>query len=102
MKSGWKPAFPVTQVVEQYRNGDPMQDLMLSGGLTKRELFAAMAMQGRLGNKYSGLTSNGHTADEVAKLAVACADALLAELEKVTRINVSPLGETEIAADGNG
>ncbi len=53
------------------------------GGLTKRELFAAMAMQGQL----SGICSNsdpGNFAnlEELAGGWVAAADALLAELAK--------------------
>jgi hypothetical protein len=45
-------------------------------GLTKRELFAAMAMQGFAASKYKA------TADEFARYAVMMADDLLAELEK--------------------
>ena len=54
-------------------------------GLTKREHFAALAMQGYLSNPYS----NGFTQplsetpqDDIASLSVAMADALLKELEK--------------------
>lgn len=45
-------------------------------GLTKRELFSAMAMQGLIskGNLYSP--------ESIAKRSVECADALLAELNK--------------------
>lgn len=47
-----------------------------NSGLTKREYFAAMAMQGYL-------ASYGRAnAEHVAKIAVECADALLTELEK--------------------
>jgi hypothetical protein len=45
-------------------------------GLTKREIFAAMAMQGLLASSYGRLEGN------VARLAVEYADALLAESEK--------------------
>lgn len=45
-------------------------------GPTKRELFAAMAMQGLLTTDVSG--------SAIAELAVGHADALLAELEKGT------------------
>ena len=44
-------------------------------GLTKRELLAAMAMQGLLA------CPEDFNADYMARTAVACADALLAELE---------------------
>lgn len=47
-----------------------------STGLTKRELFAAMAMQGLIGCR------NGWSADHIAAGAREAADALLAELEK--------------------
>jgi hypothetical protein len=43
-------------------------------GLTKREYFAAMAMQGTMTSSYSVNT--------IAEIAVKMADALLAELEK--------------------
>lgn len=46
-------------------------------GLTKRELFAAMAMQGLFSNP----DDRGHVA-EYARFAVKAADALLAELAK--------------------
>lgn len=47
----------------------------LHGGLTKREHFAGLAMQALLGRPIGG-------PEGVAQDAVACADALLAELEK--------------------
>lgn len=47
----------------------------LYSGLTKRELIAAMALQGLLAN-------SDIAADKTAKLAVKQADALLKELEK--------------------
>jgi hypothetical protein len=46
-------------------------------GLTKREYFAALAMQGLISN-----AKDYHTFSNLASDAVACADALLAELEK--------------------
>ena len=49
----------------------------LCGDLTKRELFAAMAMQGLL--SYGKITTS---AEDYAGQAVLTADALLAELEK--------------------
>lgn len=46
-------------------------------GVTKREYFAALAMQGLLANRYS----NGER-HEIANIAVNQADALIAELNK--------------------
>lgn len=46
------------------------------GGLTKREYFAAMAMQGLLAGRYSDLES-----EEISCKSVECADYLLSELE---------------------
>lgn len=55
-------------------------------GLTKRELFAAMAMQGLLadscGNGVESVVPDGHDLAHIASVAVKCADALLAELAK--------------------
>jgi hypothetical protein len=59
-------AFPM-------RNPDPNQDDEF--GLTKREYFAAMALQGLL-------TTNDLTLQECAKSAVHTADLLIAELNK--------------------
>ena len=53
------------------------------GGLTKRELFAAMAMQRLIENCDKGLSDEG-----TAKRAVAIADALLDELERPVDKNV--------------
>lgn len=49
-------------------------------GLTKRELFAAMAMQGLAAN--NGFTKTGLTMESMATNAVQSADALIAELDK--------------------
>lgn len=51
---------------------------ILAGGLTKREYFAAMAMQGMQADN-PGL---GCTPEYIAKYAVRMADALIAELNK--------------------
>lgn len=48
-------------------------------GLTKREYFAAMAMQGIFANSIVG---DHHSPAKLPKLAVEAADALLAELGK--------------------
>lgn len=74
-----EPAFP---------NTFPLNDggVAVTNGLTKREIIAAMAMQGIL----SGLTPELEDlkdvedwgADNLAKVSIFAADALLAELEK--------------------
>ena len=48
-------------------------------GLTKRELFAAMAMEGNLASLSANTT---YSAEEAASDAVLCADALIKELNK--------------------
>ena len=66
-----EPAFPFMG----RNNGETLQFV----GLTKRELFAAMAFQGML-------AADGTTdwdPENAANYAVKCADALLAELAKV-------------------
>lgn len=61
-----------------------MQGESINLGLSKRELFAAMAMQGMLaqvdGN--SSPSTWDSSPDGAARAAVQCADALLAELAK--------------------
>lgn len=58
------------------------------GGLTKREHFAALAMQGLLSDKanmehaYAHMNSGETMYERIAKQSTAMADALLAELEK--------------------
>lgn len=51
----------------------------IQNGCTKRELFAAMQMQGMTGNKYM-ITRYNYL--EIAESAVRHADALIAELNK--------------------
>lgn len=53
-------------------------------GLTKREHFAAMAMQGILSN-LDALRFNGFKTEEIAPFAVMQADALLAELARAAK-----------------
>lgn len=50
-----------------------------NGGLTKREYFAAMAMQGLLVNRYSQDLSDG---TRVANMSISIADALIEQLNK--------------------
>lgn len=69
MKNSDQPAFP-----EPYIN-EPNLALSLKGGLTKREYFAAMAMQGLLSNpqvtdhmEYMHIASNAiYYADQLLK-----------------------------------
>ena len=57
----------------------PGGDSWGQGGLTKRELFAAMAMQGFIANDRFDFTTREI---RLVSEAVKCADALLAELAK--------------------
>jgi hypothetical protein len=47
-------------------------------GLTKREYFAAMAMQGILSNQHGYFLEH----DKLSEYALSCADALIVELNK--------------------
>lgn len=67
MSKADEPAFP--QWIEIVSD----TTTRVSGGITKRELFAAMAMQGLLANEKDG---------PIVKQSVIFADALIAELEK--------------------
>jgi hypothetical protein len=72
-----EPAFP---------NAQHRDDLNFKSftGLSKRELFAAMAMQGRLASMV-GTRAIDIIADSLAINSVAWADALLKELSKESR-----------------
>lgn len=74
IKNADLPAMPIT-------NSDLACELQIgakgAGGLTKREHFAAMAMQGLC--SHSG---DYHCAEDMANDAVVYADALLKQLEK--------------------
>lgn len=72
MKNSEQPAYPLSYI---------------NSGLTKREYFAAMAMQGILANSAEQSYSNQQpcsflSIQEQAQMAVQYADALLSELEK--------------------
>lgn len=69
MKNGEQPAFACVDSQHQY----------LQEGLTKREYFAAMAMQGILAGRKENLK---HTNEFFAKVSIDIADALLTELDK--------------------
>lgn len=73
MKS--EPAYPISHITwhEDEKRDGLIKKFVGFGGLTKREYFAAMAMQGLLAN-----TTDGPT----VKQAVLFADAIMAELEK--------------------
>ncbi|RZZ85669.1 hypothetical protein [Pseudoxanthomonas winnipegensis] len=79
MKNGDMPANPVdgVKVIGLGMKGEHIE-IQLGLGLSKRELFAAMAMQGYC-SVHEGWDQPTH---EVARCSVAIADALLAELEK--------------------
>jgi len=69
--NGGNPSYPVATNDSIY------------AGLTKRELFAAMAMQGYCARDiYGSMNDTSPSWLDRAKLAVLHADALLAELEK--------------------
>lgn len=81
---GTLPAFPVECQFGPDEKVRGMQTGTYSGyeiGLTKRELFAAMAMQGLITSDQDWL------ADEVAIKAAGVSDALLAELSKAEAPN---------------
>ncbi len=78
------PSDPVpTNVAPYYKDVE-------SRGLTKREHFAGLAMQGLLSNSGGVIQANNMSgtawcnsnAQSMAKLSIECADALLKELEK--------------------
>lgn len=78
-----QPAFPTTEYYDEKPIG-------VIEGLTTREYFAAMAMQGLLANAGGPIQQNGSTGwgltnvthEQVAGVACRFADALLAELAK--------------------
>ena len=76
MSNKHKPAFPVSaKDRENYEAGGYIPDGVF--GLTKREYFAGLAMQGIVSQWQHDWFPKDH-----ARLAVEIADALLAELER--------------------
>lgn len=73
IKNGDLPAMPVEHMDYMH-----VKDKPYCNGLTKRERFAAMAMQGLLAKH----GDDDYKCEQIACYAVAHADALLAELEK--------------------
>jgi len=78
--NSYNPAFPFHIKLRNKAGEEPFRE-SVSYGLTKRELFAMMAMQGILSD--SGRSARRH--DEWAKDAVRLADELIKELEKETK-----------------
>ena len=86
------PAAPLTGDAYIDINGGSYEEGSFEPGmgLTKREHFAAMAMQGLLSNPGGVVQANSMSgtnwcncdADDMAQWSVSCADALLAELDK--------------------
>ena len=72
MKNANQPAMPIT-----YKTEYQCQDI----GVTKREHFAAMAMQGILSNGMMIDSSDKDTQQFMAQASVRMADSLLKELE---------------------
>ncbi len=72
-KPGWEPMHPTAQVRSDY--GEMLEPPY--SGLTKREWFAGLAMQGIISSLDMKVA-----ADEVARAALMMADALLKELDK--------------------
>ena len=79
-------AFPKQKQI--LGSGEDYHEIPGADGLTKREYFAAMAMQGMVANPaiMEALTSSqlikGNGAERVAEVSVQYADALLNELSK--------------------
>ena len=79
MKNGDKPVTPLMDRFghpTMVNNVEYLDNKMT--GLTKREYFAAMAMQGGI----MAAVKQGQDADKIVIYALKCADALLKELEK--------------------
>lgn len=85
-------AFPQIDHNQDFADSDGSYlHISLSGSLTKRELFAAMAMHGMISNPEMiatalsvGAKANMEAKNVVAKGAVSYAAALITELEKET------------------
>lgn len=75
MSNADKPAYPVHGELE----GDDPRNQILSGGLTKREIFAMAAMQGML-SACQGFDGSQMGQENLAKCAVKMADNILKQL----------------------
>lgn len=69
-----QPAYPLASIEFQHLDADQVPQVH---GLTKREYFAAMAMQGLI-----MMNGEGHLHFEGSEVAVKIADALINELNK--------------------
>ena len=69
MKNADNPINPIPEHFDKYQNENI--------GLTKREYFAGLAMQGMLANS----SLNNLKEETVAEISVLCADKLLEQLE---------------------
>ena len=88
MKNADKPINPSTSIkisdTEFFEYNLPNKERQYSG-LTKREYFAGLAMQGLLANCNGGMTSGGNhvfSPNGISELAVLHADELLKQLEE--------------------
>ena len=79
MKNSEQPAFPNTGCCDE-----------TDCGLSKREYFAAKAMQGLLANQYTNGASTYPDVKEVSTISIKYADDLLAELEKESSTQSNP------------
>jgi hypothetical protein len=71
--------------IESINNHGVVEIITSDGGLTKREYFAAMAMQGILSNDgIVGFHTSQFQEEIFAKISVAMSDALIVELNKQT------------------
>lgn len=84
MKNSNKPAFQFTSEITNEIDKDGNKIYEMNYGLTKREYFAGLAMQGMLGNPNTGIVENGsRVVDPVGlvKGSLIFADELLKALE---------------------
>ena len=87
MKNADKPINPIKGADDIFYNEQDesfIKQVKPFIGLTKREHYAGLAMQGLLANSYGGMTSGGSrtfSPNEISKLAVLHADELLKQLE---------------------
>jgi hypothetical protein len=89
MNNSDMPAMPQSDdTIEQWNDStDPSAGTYFATGLTKREHFAGLAMQGLLSNANGVIQANSQAGfgwcncdeNSMAELAFACADALLAK-----------------------
>ena len=83
MKNGDKPINPIVQEENIGQGGKIL--MCTEYGLTKREYFAGLAMQGLLANCNGGMTSGGSrtfSPNGISELAILHADELLKQLEE--------------------